>query len=226
MKTILTNEDICKMKYNQPVQCICIQCNSTFTIRAARAKTIINQTDLSSTADFCSRKCHNEYKKSGITRKCLYCNNIVYVQKGKTQQKRFCSSACSASYNNTHKTTGNHRSKLECWLETKLTMLYPTIEIHFNRKDTIESELDIYIPSLKIAFELNGIYHYEPIHGSDLLNKIKNNDNRKFQACLERGIELCIIDSTKQVYFKESSSHQFLDIINNLIKTKIDQNGQ
>ena len=62
------------------------------------------------------------------------------------------------------------------WLEEQLTSLYPKLDIHFNRKDTIGSELDIYIPSLNLAVELNGIFHYEPIFGKDKLSKIKTND--------------------------------------------------
>ena len=120
-----------------------------------------------------------------------------------------------------HKKYGIRRSKLEKWLEEKLIAMYPSLEFHFNRKDTILSELDIYLPSLKLAFELNGIYHYEPIHGSDVLSSIVNNDNRKFQACLERGIELCIIDSSKQKYFKESTCTPFLQIISSVINTKL-----
>jgi hypothetical protein len=64
-----------------------------------------------------------------------------------------------------HKKWGCRRSKLEKWLEEQLIKMYPNLEIHFNRKDTINSELDIFIPSLKLAFELNGIFHYEPIYG-------------------------------------------------------------
>ena len=116
---------------------------------------------------------------------------------------------------------GIRRSKLEAWLEIKLIEQYPNFEIQFNRKDAINSELDIYIPSLKLAFELNGIFHYEPIYGNDKLNQIGNNDNRKFQACIERGIELCIIDTSTQKNFKEKSSKKFLDIITSFIDNKL-----
>lgn len=58
--------------------------------------------------------------------------------------------------------------------------------------------MDIYIPVLSLAFELNGIFHYEPIYGEGKLLSIQNNDDRKFQACLEHDIELCIINSSEQ----------------------------
>jgi hypothetical protein len=79
------------------------------------------------------------------------------------------------------------------------------------------SELDIYIPSLKLAFELNGIFHYEPIFGNEKLNKIQKNDNNKFLKCQEKNISLCIIDTSSQKYFKEQTSKKILDIIINII---------
>ena len=90
----------------------------------------------------------------------------------------------------------------------------------FNDKQTINSELDIYIPSLKLAFELNGIYHYEPIHGQHKFNQIQNNDNRKFQACLENNIELCIIDSSGLKYNKPEKFKKYFDIIKAIINSK------
>ena len=147
------------------------------------------------------------------------------IQKGNLNSKIFCSSSCSATYNNTHKTHGTRKSKLECYLEIKLKEIYPTLEFHFNKKDAINSELDIYIPLLKLGFELNGIYHYEPIHGSKKLTEIQNNDHRKFQACLERNIELCIIDSSKLSYFKESNAKPYLEIVRKIITQKIKAEG-
>lgn len=81
--------------------------------------------------------------------------------------------------------------------------------------------LDIYIPSLKLAFELNGIFHYKPIFGNDKLTKTQNNDNKKLQACLEQNIELCVIDVSSQKYFKQNTSQKYLDIIIDIIKQKI-----
>ncbi len=155
--------------------------------------------------------------------KCKNCSSLF--EKGLAEFKRtsnhFCSKSCANSFNNRHKTHGNRRSKLEIWLEQELKKLYPFLEFVFNEKTAINSELDIYIPSLKLAFELNGIFHYEPIYGIEKLAKIQNNDNRKFQACAEQNISLCIIDSSKQKYFTLVSSQQYLDIITKIIDKKL-----
>ena len=170
---------------------------------------------------FCSPLCrkNNYLFHSRQELECEQCKKRFIKRRSQMKNcaHHFCSGRCSTTYSNTHKTTGTRRSKLEVWLEIKLTQLYPDLVIHFNRKDTINSELDIYIPSLKLAFELNGIFHYEPIYGTDKLLQTKNNDQRKFQACAEKGISLCIIDTSGQKYFKETTSQKFLDIIVKII---------
>ena len=143
------------------------------------------------------------------------------IQWKKKSDRIFCSKTCAATYNNTHKTHGYRRSKLEAYIETKLTTNYPNLEIHFNRKDTINSELDIYIPSLNLAFELNGIFHYEPIYSDKQFSQIQNNDKRKFQACLEKNIELCIIDSSLLSYFKPEKAEKYYQIVKQIIDTKL-----
>lgn len=91
------------------------------------------------------------------------------------------------------------------------------MEIHFNRKDTIGSELDIYFPSLKIAIELNGIFHYEPIFGDVKLQKIQENDQNKFQMCQKHGIGLCVIDTSGMKYMKPKNAQKYLDVIIDII---------
>lgn len=169
---------------------------------------------------YCSRKCLYAFKTTSTRSQCRQCLCEIFVQRH-DKAKKFCSHSCGASYQNTHKTTGTRVSKLERWLATELTKKYPNLEFHFNRKDAINSELDIYIPSLKLAFELNGIFHHEPIFGADKLNKIQNNDNRKFQACLERQIELCIIDTSTFKHFKEVKAIRFFNIVVNIIQGKL-----
>jgi hypothetical protein len=132
----------------------------------------------------------------------------------------FCGKSCAATYKNKHKKHGTKRSKLELWIEEQLALLYPSIEFHFNRKDAINSELDIYIPALNVAFELNGIFHYEPIFGALKLDKTKLNDISKTKACIDKQIDLCIIDISSQKYFKPETSKKYLDIITNIINER------
>ena len=87
---------------------------------------------------------------------CEHCS--IKFQKENSEIKRykhhFCSQSCSASWNNKNKTYGTRRSKLEVYLEEQLTTLYSTLYIEYSNKQVIGSELDIYIPSLKLAFEI------------------------------------------------------------------------
>lgn len=157
---------------------------------------------------------------------CIQCSNITYRSLSEITRSKhiFCSSSCAAKYNNTHKTKGTRRSKLEVWLEQELTTTYPKLKIQFNNKTAINSELDIYLPNLNLAFELNGIFHYEPIFGTTKLKSIQTNDSRKFQACLEHNIELCIIDTSQAKAFKPERDIKYLNIIKQIIELKIGAN--
>ena len=154
---------------------------------------------------------------------CLNCGIIFNKSLNQILKRKnhFCSHSCSAIYNNKHKQKGSRRSKLEIWLEKRLKKTYPSIKFLFNDKTIINSELDIYIPELNLAFELNGIFHYEPIFGIDKLNSIQNNDNSKIKQCLEKHIDLYVIDTTEQKNFNFKSSNKYLNIIKKLIKDKL-----
>ena len=164
----------------------------------------------------CSTKCSCDLQKKLHleVRECILCFKAFSTKKW--DPKKFCNSSCAATYNNTHKTKGTRVSKLERYLQEVLPLRH-NIEFKFNSKEEINSELDIYIPSLKLAFELNGIFHYEPVYGQDKLDKIINNDKRKFKACHEAGISLCVIDTTSQKKFTAESSSVFVVLIEQII---------
>ena len=179
---------------------ICAYCKEGFNRRPQHKRRNHN--------NFCGLDCFKKF----FTLPNINCLNCNRPFKPRWKTRKFCSQSCAATYSNTHKTKGTRISKLEKYLQTELPKIY-TFEIKFNSKKEINSELDIYIPSLKLAFELNGVFHYEPIFGKKKLLQIQNNDDRKFQACIENNIELCIIDVSRYKYFKKTTAKQFLDII-------------
>lgn len=218
-KNLFCSKECCDNSKKRIIKLICPECSASFERRSRK----ICGTPFCCVS--CSAKYRNKQRKlKNLTQvPCDHCGKLLirtpwYL---KTHKHHFCNYTCSAIYRNAHKTKGYRRSKLEVWLEQKLIETFPTLDFKFNEKLAIKSELDIYIPSLSLAFELNGIFHYEPIYGDKTLNQVQNNDKRKFQACGEAKISLCLIDISRQKYFKESSSQEFLDIVVKIINENL-----
>lgn len=222
MQPLYTEKEFKEAKSRQPLRIQCLNCQCVFTKTKHHIQIAHHRRG---TNDFCSRKCRNQHYRIGhkVRLACDFCGKSFHkdISRIRTSLHHFCCQSCAAKYTNTHKTKGTRVSKLERWLQDQLPKFYPTLDFHFNRKDAINGELDIYIPSLKLAFELNGIFHYEPIYGKDKLASIQNNDNRKSQACLERGVELCIIDISSLKYFKEQKAMKFLNIVKDIINLRL-----
>ena len=226
MKTLFSDEDIVKLKSTSLIPFECEFCCKIFH----RFKYVFDahKRGKRNPINFCSKSCQmfDSHKDKGNSAAqkvfCLHCGEIFTKTNAniKRRKNHFCSHSCAATFNNKNKTSGTVKSKLEIWLQQELVEKYPEIDFQFNQKEAINSELDIYVQELKLAFELNGIFHYEPIFGDKKFNQIQNNDQRKFQACLERGIELCIIDTSQQKRFKPETSKKYLDIIVSIIGQK------
>lgn len=223
MKPLYTQEEYMLSKSIDELPLECYYCSNIFL---KKKKYITSELNLNKgEVKFCSQKCSKSFNITKETINCTNCNTEFTKTQGQIKKSKsgnhFCSKSCAATFNNKNKKTGTRRSKLEAWLEEQLINLYSDLDIHFNRKDTIGSELDIYIPSLNIAFELNGIFHYEPIYGNDKLQKIQENDISKSKACHEHKIDLCVIDTSGQKYFKPATSQKYLDIINTIINERL-----
>ena len=181
---------------------------------------------------FCNKSCAAKYKNAHTiyTKKektkvnCSHCNKELLKDNWAIANLKqfFCNRTCQSKYQNIHNTSFSNRSKLEIYLENQLNLLYPNLNFSFNDRTTVGGlELDIYISSLKLAFELNGIVHYEPIYGPDQLSTVHKNDKRKFKFCHENNIGLAVIDTTSQKNFTEKSSLKYLDIITNIINQNL-----
>lgn len=177
---------------------------------------------------FCSSKCSNARKTTEhqIIQMCLNCGEPFENRINKLERHKFCSQSCSATFNNKNKTSGTRRSKIEQFIEERLAILFTDLEIVFNDKNAIGSELDVYFPSLKLAFELNGIFHYEPIFGETKLDRIQSNDKTKMIDCIKNGIDLCVIDTSYIKRFSEQSSLKVLNTIVKIVNDRRDLNPQ
>jgi hypothetical protein len=171
----------------------------------------------------CSKKCMGNLYDNKIMVDCSECGKrfLKKISEIKRTINNFCSYSCNAKYSNKNKTIGVNRSKMEFWVEESLSILYPNLDIKYNDREKIDLELDIYIPSLNLAFELNGIFHYKPIFGESKLNKTIKNDCKKMEECGSKGIELHIIDISYQKRMKPSTSQKYLDIITKLVNMKL-----
>lgn len=225
MKPLYTQVEFDNAKSRDRLPLVCTYCNHLFHKQKNKIQAAIKNND--NRCNFCSHLCCTRYRhKDGnhpVSGICDQCKKPLTKQHCdfKKSKHHFCSQSCGAKYTNAHKTHGYSVSKLERWIAEQLPLLYPGLEFHFNRRDAIKAELDIFIPSLSLAFELNGIFHYEPIYGPEQLGKIQNNDERRMQACIESSIELCILDVSTMSYFKPTKGQRFLDIIVSIINSKL-----
>lgn len=221
MIPLYTQEQYKNAGYLDKLQLKCKHCEKTFY----KKKVDITQTLKSNPKkkyDFCSSKCFHKSIEKKISVNCTNCGKLITTtpQRVTRSKNNFCSRKCNCTYTVKHKTKGTNRSKLELYIEKNLTLMYPQLHIDYNKTSAINAELDIYIPSLNVAFELNGIFHYEPIFGEKRLNSAIKNDISKSKACFDNQIDLCVIDTTAQKYFKENTSKKYLDIITNIINQR------
>lgn len=210
-----TQQQFDSAKSSDPVSLTCSWCNQSYN---RLKRNIISKGN----PKYCSNACQGAYRSSSITVEilCKNCNqSFVSLKRDlkKLNTNRFCTKSCAASFNNKNKSHGTRRSKFEVQLETILTREFPNLSILYSDKTTIKSELDIYIPSLKLAFEIQGIFHYKPIFGQDKLDQILKNDAEKIKKCSELDIHLIQFDiSDLNVCTKKTAvkyNNQIIDII-------------
>ena len=171
---------------------------------------------------YCSSKCWGEAlrKSNRKTINCKNCNkeiDLTYYRLA-WSENHFCSNSCCAKFNNPNRKKKG-KSKIEYWLNDQLIKKYPNLNFIFNDRKVLDGlELDIYIPSLSIGFELNGVFHYEPVFGYKQLNNQVSRDCKKAYLCMQKKINLCVIDITSLTYFKEHKCLKFLQIITDIIE--------
>lgn len=168
---------------------------------------------------FCSRECHHKYHSTTQEVKCANCGvsfSKLPSQIAKTNNN-FCSKSCAATFNNKHKKFGNRRSKIELLIEQMLLAEYPELLFYCNQKDVIGSELDFYFPSLKLAVQIQGPLHYQPIYGQTKLDQIQSMDKEKRAACQAQNIKLIELDYSNDKYLNKERIEERLSQIKTIL---------
>lgn len=130
----------------------------------------------------------------------------------KEEFKRLGHAACNA--------TGRKGSQLELYLRDQLEFLgYPVI---FHKRGAIINdalEVDLIVPVLKTAIEVNGPTHYKPIYGQERLTAQIQADQKKVGLLLHEGYTVIVL---KCLYRKLSTrrKHEALSQVLLVLKKK------
>jgi hypothetical protein len=123
-------------------------------------------------------KCEETWrqKKVLVEWECPQCHKKLQVSQRESSRRKYCSGTCR------NLATNPSRNGSVSKAESLLCDLLETsgYSIDRNRRDILSGlEIDIWIPSLQISIEYNGIHHLKPIHGEETLRKIQAKDSLK-----------------------------------------------
>lgn len=107
-------------------------------------------------------------------------------------------------------------SKLEKFLFNKL--LQDGYKTEFHKEQTLlntKLQIDIFLPSLDVAIEVDGPSHYEPVWGEDVLKRNQSYDKKKTGLILGKGLVLIRVKQMKD--FSPSRGAVLYDQIKNIL---------
>lgn len=113
----------------------------------------------------------------------------------------YCSKGCRMRHYNANILTrsSNQRSKAEDRIAELIQRDFPDVVISLNDRSLLSNglEIDIYVPSARLAIELNGPVHYLPIYGEEKLRTTQYKDAAKHLEIHEKGLSLMVLDISR-----------------------------
>lgn len=173
---------------------------------------------------FCSNECFYKFRNKKENVICLECG-IEFkkvLSEIKRKPRHFCSDICSRNLNR-HKDWGSNRSKLEIAIEEHFKVVFPFMNIDYNKTDK-GYELDIFIPCLDLAIEINGITHYKPIYGEANLLRRQQIDEEKKTKCSEINIKLIVMNVSEDGK-SEKIRKQRISEVEQIVRDRINELG-
>lgn len=149
-------------------------------------------------------KCRGKDRIASVKNQCIICSKEFFYYR----EKKICSKECKHIFSiELGKKAGRisaavprnkkNRSYNEKLFFSKLKEFYP--EAQHTQRIFDGWDADIVIPSLKLAIHWNGPWHYKPILGQELLDKVVWKDKMRYSAVVNAGYHNYIIkDSGKK----------------------------
>jgi hypothetical protein len=204
MKLLTSTVEFAALTRHERAKMQCLHCNGIFLLEKHRVERAVER----GTGKYCSQTCARHARRTSQEVLCVNCK-ITFRKHGvelKRTRTHFCSRSCSARYNNRRKKFGaTRRSKAEDYLCRLVRRDFPELTLVQNDRSLLPSglEIDIFIPSLKLAIELNGPIHYYPLFGETKLRKIQAADVQKQLEIQSVGCNLIVVDISAYGYFKK-----------------------
>lgn len=207
MKLLTPSEEFVRFDRHGVAKLQCLYCNEEFFLEKHRVQRAIER----GTGKYCSQTCARHARRTSQEVLCANCK-ALFRKHGvelKRTSSHFCSRSCSAQYNNRCKNFGaTRRSKAEDYLCALIREDFPHITITQNDRSLLPSglEVDVFIPNIKLAIELNGPIHYFPLYGESKFRKIQAADAMKQIEIQSVGCSLLVINTSEYGYFKKAKA--------------------
>lgn len=144
---------------------------------------------------YCSRACTALSKINRVTIKCNQCGIEKQQIPSHVKSTNFCNSSCKSKYFIKLR-KGFKKSFAEIFLLNLIKTDFNNLTIFDNVRSILPSglEIDIFIPDVNLAIELNGPCHYFNIYGADTLNKVQNRDLIKQTEIQQLGFKFIVLN--------------------------------